>query len=86
MAGDGGQGLDLIKSEKPDLVLLDVNVPESGAQQILGAMKADELLCDIPAIILAPLSEMEAVGQCLAAGAEDYVINPFSPTLLKAQV
>jgi sigma-B regulation protein RsbU (phosphoserine phosphatase) len=86
VAGDGDQALNLMKSQKPDLVLLDVNAPESGAQQILSAMKADELLCDTPAIILAPLSEMEAVAQCLTAGAEDYVINPFSPTLLKAQV
>jgi sigma-B regulation protein RsbU (phosphoserine phosphatase) len=73
VAGDGDQALNLMKSQKPDLVLLDVNAPESGAQQILSAIKADELLCDTPA-------------QCLTAGAEDYVINPFSPTLLKAQV
>ena len=44
VAGDGDQALNLMKSQKPDLVLLDVNAPESGAQQILSAIKADELL------------------------------------------
>lgn len=86
IARDGRQGLDTIEAQKPDLVLLDVHTPKLDAYQVLESLKADEALRDIPVIVFAPADEGEAIERCFAMGAEDYLIKPFSPALLKAQV
>ena len=76
----------MIGAAMPDLALLDIRVPALEAHEFLKQLKAEETLCDIPVILLAPAGDVEAVERCLAAGADDYLLAPFSPTLLKAQV
>ena len=72
--------------EPPELILLDLRTPDLDAPQFVAKVRADEALRDTPIILLAAPDDLGGVERCLAAGAEDYLLAPISPTLLKAQV
>ena len=82
----GDQGFEQIEVHKPEVVLLDLHVSGLCARQIVEKMAADEILRIIPVILLAGRDDMDAVEACLSLGADDYLVRPYSPTLLKAQV
>jgi len=66
-----------IKNEQPDLIMLDIMLPDTDGMTILKNLKADENLKDIPVIMLtAKNSEIDIV-KALDAGAEDYITKPF---------
>lgn len=73
-------------SELPELLLLDLQTPDLDAAHFVAQVRADEALRDTPIILLAAADDLAGVERCLAAGAEDYLLAPISPTLLKAQV
>ena len=73
-------------SEPPELLLLDLRTPGLDAPHFVAQVRADEALRDTPIILLAAADDLMGVERCLAAGAEDYLLAPISPTLLKAQV
>jgi len=72
--------------EPPELLLLDLRTPDLDAPHFVAQVRADEALRDTPIILLAAPDDLGGVERCLAAGAEDYLLTPISPTLLKAQV
>ena len=79
-AKNGNEALDLVRSEKPDLVLLDVDMgPGPNGFEVCRQMKADEALKDIPVVMLtAHESDSDrAIG--FAAGATQYLTKPFGP-------
>jgi len=84
-APDGRQGLEMAKTAQPNIVMLDVRVPEVAAEEVLRSLKADEALGDVPVIMLVTADDLQAVSGLLALGAEDYLLRPFSPTVLKVQ-
>jgi len=69
-----------------DLVLLDIMMPEMDGYEVLGLIKADSRLQNIPVIMISALNELQSVVRCIEAGAEDYLTKPFNPTLLKARI
>jgi sigma-B regulation protein RsbU (phosphoserine phosphatase) len=83
---DGGLGFDLLQSQKPEVVLLDLHITGLSAEQIMQKIADDEALRVIPIILLAGTNDMGLVQRCLDSGADDYLVCPYSPTLLKAQV
>jgi adenylate cyclase len=86
VAENGRLGLELIKAEPYDLVLLDVMMPEMNGYQVLEQMKSDPSLRDIPVIVLSALDEIGSVVRCIELGAEDYLPKPFDPVLLRARI
>lgn len=74
------------KSEPPDMLLLDLRTPDLNPARFVAQVRADEGLRDTPIVLLAAADDLTGVEQCLALGAEDYLLAPFSPTLLKSQV
>ena len=77
---DGEQGLEKIKSEKPDLVLLDLILPGIDGFEVLSQVKKDESLSHIPIIILSNLGQRSEVEKGLNLGATDYMIKAhFTP-------
>lgn len=86
VARDGQEGLTLLERGTSDLVLLDIHTSVVDALEILARIKVDSELRDIPVILLAPPGDLGRVEQGLASGAEDYLLSPISPTLLKTQV
>jgi sigma-B regulation protein RsbU (phosphoserine phosphatase) len=85
-AADGRQALDLLASQRFDVVLLDIMMPEVNGYQVLETLKADPKRRDIPVIMISALDEMESAIRCIELGAEDYLPKPFDPTLLRARV
>lgn len=82
-AHDGRRGLELFEHARPDLVLLDIGLPELDGLEVLRAIRSRS---DVPVIVVTARSEEldELLG--LALGADDYVTKPFSPRTLLARV
>jgi CheY-like chemotaxis protein len=83
---NGLRALERLQSEKFDLVLLDVLMPEMDGYQLLEHTKRDPALRDIPVIMISSLDEIESVVRCIEQGAEDYLPKPFDPVLLRARI
>jgi CheY-like chemotaxis protein len=74
-AFDGETGLNLVKSERPDLILLDLFMPKMDGFEVLKRLKADEELKDIPVIVLTQLESIGDVGKAIEAGATTYLVK-----------
>jgi len=85
-AGTGREALDVVHARPVDLVLLDLMMPEMNGFQVLERRRDDDVLRDIPVIMISALDEVAMVVECIAMGAEDYLPKPFDPVLLEARV
>ena len=85
-AENGRRALEMVQTQKFDLVLLDVMMPEIDGYEVLRYLKADTHLRDIPVIMISALDEIESVVRCIEMGAEDYLPKPFDPVLLRARI
>ena len=72
---DGEIGLRLAKSEKPDLILLDLILPKKDGFEVLKALKEDPETREIPVIILTNLERIEDVDKALELGATTYLVK-----------
>lgn len=79
-AVDGEKGIESIKKENPDLVLLDLILPGIDGFEVLSRMKSDPALSQIPVIILSNLGQRDDIERGLELGASDYLIKAhFTP-------
>jgi len=83
---NGRVALETLKTEKVDMILLDIMMPELDGFQVLEILKKDEKLKNIPVIVISALSETDSAVKCIELGAEDHLPKPFSPTLLRARI
>lgn len=72
---DGELGLRLAKTEKPDLILLDLILPKMRGFEVLEQLKGDLATKEVPVIILTNLENMEDVNQALELGAMTYLVK-----------
>ena len=77
-AGNGRDGLALARSERPDLVLCDVMMPEMNGYEVLRALRADAGTAGIPFVFLTAKGEKHAVRGGMNLGADDYLVKPVS--------
>ncbi len=73
IAYDGPEGLRAIDEHRPDLVVLDVNLPTMDGFQVCRRLKRDPNTRDIPVVMLTSADDSEATLQGLEAGADDYI-------------
>jgi len=85
-AENGRAALAAIKKQLPDLVLLDIMMPEMDGYEVLEHLKSDSNLRHLPVIMISALGGMESVAQCIKRGADDYLLKPFNSTLLEARI
>lgn len=85
-AEDGLQALDLLKGDKIDAVLMDIQMPNMDGFEATRAVKKDEELKHIPIIIVTAISDKEALKSALAIGATDYVTKPFDAEELTLRI
>lgn len=79
-AVDGEKGVESVKAEEPDLVLLDLILPGIDGFEVLAKMKSDPRLAEIPVIILSNLGQKDDIEKGLEMGANDYLIKAhFTP-------
>jgi signal transduction histidine kinase len=85
-ATSGGDALDLIQADKPDLLLLDVMMPGMDGYQLCTLLKGDPTTRDIPVIFVTAMCQEEDEIRGLEMGAIDYVTKPISPHIVRARV
>ncbi len=86
-ANGGVEGLQMIRQEMPDLVLLDLMMPDMDGWEVYQQMKADENTKDIPVIVVtAKAQSIDRVLGLHIAKVDDYIAKPFSPQELMSSV
>jgi sigma-B regulation protein RsbU (phosphoserine phosphatase) len=85
-AVNGQDALKKVKSESPDLILLDIMMPVMDGYEVLSRLKADAATRDIPVIVISANNDLQSVVKGIKLGAEDYLPKPFEPTLLHARI
>lgn len=86
-ATNAGDGLRLCAEQKPDLILLDVHLPDGNGIEICGKIKEDPKLRHIPVLIVTGEAiSIEERMTGLESGADDYILKPFNPKELTARV
>ena len=75
MAGNGKIGVDLVKSFKPDIILLDIQMPEMNGAEALKLIREHKDSKDTPVIILTNLGEEEAPSEMRSLGISSYIVT-----------
>ncbi len=79
-AGGGREGLNLVRRELPDLILLDLMMPDMDGWEVYQQLKADDATRDIPVIVItAKAQNIDKVLGLHIAKVDDYISKPFSP-------
>ena len=87
-ASNGMAGLEMIKGAKPDLIILDVVMPEFSGYDVLNAVRSDKSskVRDIPVLMITSKSSTDDIDQALELGATAYIVKPFRPAKLVTKV
>jgi adenylate cyclase len=83
---NGREAIEKLKERPYDLMLLDMEMPEMNGDEVLLAKSQDPKLKEVPTIVISASEHIDLVVKCIEAGAEDYLIKPPNPTLLRARV
>ena len=86
MATNGQEGVDTAMKEMPDLIICDVMMPVKDGFECCREVKENPETCSIPFIMLTAKVEDDDIIHGLQLGADDYVLKPFTPGILKAKV
>lgn len=85
-ACDGAEGLDSLRANTTDLVILDLMMPGASGLEILSVIRASEQHASTPVIILTAKGQDTDREAALAGGADDFMTKPFSPKKLVARI
>lgn len=85
-AANGKEALDAARTEKPDLIILDLMLPDMSGLDICRIIKNDRTTANIPIIMVTAKTEDSDIVTGLELGADDYVTKPFSPRVLFARI
>jgi len=75
VAKDGEDGLEKVKSFKPDIILLDIIMPDKSGIEVLKELKSNSKYKKIPVILLTAVCEIDKIRECLGIGALGYIIK-----------
>lgn len=84
--GDGRAALDAVRAQVPDLVVADVMMPRLDGLRMVATLRAAPLTAGVPVVLLSARAGQEASVEGLEAGADDYLVKPFSAAELLARV
>ena len=85
-AGDGAAGLEAMRRERPDLMILDVNMPLKDGYAVCRELRADPDFAELPVLMLTIRNADREIVQGLDCGADDYLTKPFKAAELKARI
>ena len=86
VANNGFKALELAAAAPPDLVLLDIMMPEMDGYEVCRRLKAAVATCEVPVIFLTAKSEVEDEKLGFSVGAVDFIHKPISPPIVEARV
>ena len=78
-AVDGEEGLNMVQSDPPDLVISDIMMPKVNGLELLAALRSSPDTAAMPVILLSAKAQVADVQRGLELGADDYVTKPFDP-------
>ena len=81
-AGDGEQSLETARARKPDLILLDINMPRMSGLEVCRRLKSDPATSHIKIVMLTASGSEEDRANAFASSADEYIVKPFSPIAL----
>jgi CheY-like chemotaxis protein len=76
LASSGKQAYDLLSQDLPELILTDMRLPDMDGPTVIGTLKLDERLKEIPVVVLSASPEVDAVAVVRTAGAEEFLSKP----------
>ena len=86
-AGDGLEGLDRVRElEGLDLILLDWNMPRMDGIQFLRMLRTQTALASLPVMMVSSNNEAENIAASLNAGANEYIMKPFTEDVMRAKL
>ena len=85
-AADGREGLHLLQQVEPDVMLLDVEMPELDGYGVLIAMKDLPTVSSTPVVMISGVEDRDAVVRCIELGADDFLPKPADVQILRARV
>jgi len=86
VAKDGLAGIEIAKSELPDLILLDIVLPRMDGYEVIKVLKDTWETKDIPIVFVTALNNVDDERKGLLMGADDYINKPFDPLIVKLRV
>ena len=86
VATNGKQALQMVKSEKPDIVMLDIMMPEISGIEVLKILMADNETAELPVLMVSAKTDAEDIELAMNIGAIDYIAKPFNDIELLARV
>jgi len=78
VARTGQQAVDLASAERPDLIFMDLSMPELNGDEACARIKRDPQLCHIPLVMVTPGSKEEDIARCRAAGCDEILFKPIN--------
>ena len=85
-ASNGYEGLEAASREEPNLVLLDVMMPDLDGFQVCSQLKQNKATKDIPVVMLTARGDAKDVARAINSGAADYIVKPYDPVVLQQKV
>lgn len=86
LAEGGAKAMEMLRSDRYDLVLLDLLMPKVDGFQVLQQMRDDPELNKIPVIVVSAVDESEITAKCLEMGAVDQLVKPLDDVLLAERI
>jgi two-component system, chemotaxis family, chemotaxis protein CheY len=85
-ASSGVEALDLLRGQRVDLILSDINMPNMDGLEFLRQLRAQDLATDVPVVMITTESSEEHVREAIVAGAQGYIRKPFTAEQVKERV
>ena len=86
VVGGGAEALEAVTERRPDLILLDLAMPQVDGFEVLQRLKSDERSADIPVVIVTAMSDLDAKVRGIELGADDFLTKPFKLFDLQARI
>ena len=86
IAGHGGTAVEIARQKRPDLILLDIRLPDIDGTELAGQLKSDPLTRALPIVAVTAFAMPGDRERCLAAGMDDYITTPIKPAELVRRI
>jgi CheY-like chemotaxis protein len=85
-AENGALGMAALRSDRPDLMIVDLQMPDMDGFQVLDMIRGDQQLASLPVLVLTSESGTDVESKVLEMGADDYLVKPFEPEVMIARI
>ncbi len=86
LAKTGKEALLMLKKHQPDLILLDVLMPDMNGYQVLSIIRQSTQFRRLPVVVISAITEMDSIVKCIQLGADDYLTKPLNKIILEARI